>query len=346
MEVSYCVSSSDILAAAARIHGIVHRTPVLTSSSLDAELSSTKAGPVQLLFKCENFQKTGSFKARGACNAVLSLPASAIAVCTHSSGNHAGALAWAARVRGIAAHIVMPAGAPASKVAAVKAYGARVLECEPTQQAREAAAREVQVETGAAFVHPSEDPSVIAGQGTMALELLEQARGVGNWDPATQPVVDVVVVPVGGGGMISGVATAVKAADPRILVLGAEPKAADDAARSKAAGSVQKNASPPQTIADGLKTTLGPNTWPIVRGKVDGIVTVSEAEIRAALRVMYARLKVVLEPSAGTGLAAVMSEDFAAAAASVSKCGRPLRVAVVLCGGNLDLEDLPAYIAL
>ena len=334
----YAATHEDVLAARARIAAHVHATPLLTCSAISALASAAAARPLELLLKCELFQRSGSFKMRGAANAVMSLsPAeSARGVCTHSSGNHAQALALAASLRaGCPAFIVMPSNAPAVKKAATAGYGASVIECEPTQAAREAAAAAAAARTGAAFVHPSEDPRVIAGQGTLALELLEQARAL-----------DAVIVPVGGGGLISGVALALRGSG--VLVVGAEPAAADDAARSKAAGARQGHAgggAAPATVADGLKTTLGANTWPIVRDLVADIVCVSEAEIRAALRLVYARAKLAIEPSAAVGVAAALSADFGAVLRArlpeaAARAQRPLRVGIVLCGGNADVEVL------
>lgn len=356
---AYAISAADVNAAHARIAPHVHRTPVLSCASLDAMASSATALPISLHFKCELFQRTGSFKARGATNAVLSLPPGAPGVCTHSSGNHAAALAYAAGVAGLPAHIVMPSNAPRTKVEAVKGYGGRITECAPTQAAREAAAADVASSTGAAFIHPSENPHVIAGQGTLALELLEQAAAS---DSISAPL-DVLIVPVGGGGMISGCAVAAKARHAGILVIGAEPAGAADAFRSKAAGQLCGHDSPPSTIADGLRTTLGPNTWPIVRDLVDSIVTVSEGEITDALKLVYSRLKLAIEPSAAVGVAVALSPRFGEAVrhhVSVSSDNggsasvvsdapataqqllrRPLRVGVVLCGGNVDLAELP-----
>jgi cysteine synthase len=318
----------------------------------------------EVLFKCELMQRTGSFKLRGACNAVaLALDAAPsgappLQVTTHSSGNHAAALACAAALRGVEATIVMPSNAPAVKRRAVEGFGAAIISCEPTQAAREAAAQRVVDETGAVFVHPSEDRSVIAGQGTVALELLEQVaelvhgasherKGEGSdvhKGEGGLPLLDAVIVPVGGGGLVSGIATLLKARDPRIRVIAAEPLAANDAFRSKASGRLEGHAggpgSSPATMADGLKTTLGPNTFPIVRDLVDEIVCVSEAEISAALRVCYEQLKLAVEPSAAVGVAALLS-------AALGPAARPelRRVAVILCGGNVDLDTLPALLA-
>lgn len=393
------VSVLDVFAAADRIHGAVHETPVLRSSAIDALASAAAGFPVEAFFKCELFQKTGSFKARGACNAVLSLDeaAAAAGVVTHSSGNHAQALAYAARRRGIPAHIVMPSNSPAVKKAAVRGYGAAVSECAPTQTAREAAAAAIGAATGAHFVHPSEDPLVIAGQGTLALELYAQAAAAGAEgqergerivprteqgraaaaaypaaaarlgysaaadasaagggaeagvpsDASPPPPLDVVIVPVGGGGMIGGVATALAALDPRVRVVGAEPAGADDAARSKAAG-VRLGHAPggPSTIADGLRTTLGPATWPLVRDLVSAVRTVPDTATAAALRVVYERLKLAIEPSAAVSVALLLSGGAVGAPLPPPPAGRPLRVGVVLCGGNIDLADLAAVLAL
>ena len=351
MSSAHCVSIDDIRTAATRLRSLVVRTPVLTFDAFDA-LSS--AAPRRAFFKCELFQGSGSFKLRGASNAVASLLAEDAArvaaggVVTHSSGNHGAALALAARKCGVPAAVVMPSNAPAVKRRAVESYGAAVVTCEPTQAAREAAASRVVEERGAAFVHPSEDPRVIAGQGTIALELLEQleelrrAAGAAWGADTSKPPVDAVLVPVGGGGMLSGIAVALKALDPRILVIGAEPLAANDAYRSKQLGELQGHAGglAPTTIADGLKTTLGPNTFPIVRDLVDEIVCVSEADIAAALRTVYEVLKLAIEPSAAVGVAALLSDE-------LSPARRPelVRVAVVLCGGNVDLGSLPALLS-
>jgi len=300
-------------------------------------------------FKCELLQKSGSFKARGACNAVLSLTdeEAALGVCTHSSGNHAQALALAAGIRGIPAHIVMPSNSPAIKRRGVEGFGGSVIECAPTQAAREAAAAEIAARSGATFVHPSEDPRVIAGQGTIALELLAQvaALQMTEKEDGRQPPLDAIIVPVGGGGMISGIAIAAGAAQAAaatsgscrrpVRIIGAEPALADDAARSLATG-VRQGASPSTalTMADGLRTTLGPNTWPIVERCVERIVTVTEAEIASAMRLVYERLKLVIEPSAAVGVAALLSDEVR----GLDGLGH---IGVVLCGGNVDLDRLP-----
>jgi len=302
--------------AAERIRPYAHRTPVMTCSALDALTGA------QLLFKCENLQKVGAFKFRGAANAVFSLTEEEArrGVATHSSGNHAQALALAARLRGVAAHIVMPDNSPQVKVAAVRGYGARVVFCPATQADRERALQEVLRETGAVFVHPYNDPRVVAGQGTCALELLEQA-----------PNLDLVLVPVGGGGLASGTALACACVAPKVRVLGAEPKGADDAFRSLRDGRIHPSLDP-QTIADGLRTSLGELTFSILRRHLAGVRTAEEASIIRAMRLIWERMKILVEPSAAVPLAALL-EGIPEAA------GR--RVGVILSGGTLDLDRLP-----
>lgn len=306
----------DVLAAADRIAGRVHRTPVATCAALD-ELAG--AG---LLFKCENLQKVGAFKIRGAANAVLSLDAEEArrGVATHSSGNHAQALALAACWRGIPAHVVMPTDSPRVKREAVLGYGAEVIPCEPTLAAREEGLRRVLARTGAHFVHPYDDDRVIAGQGTAARELLE-----------SRPDLDDLVAPVGGGGLLAGTCLAAEGMAPRLRVYGAEPARADDAQRSLAAGRIL----PPErtdTVADGLRTALGRRNFPILRRRVADILLVEEEQIVAATRLLLERAKLVVEPSGAVPLAAVLAhrERFA---------GR--RVGIVLSGGNLDLDHPP-----
>ena len=309
------VTLADIHAAADRVRGVVHRTPVLTCATIDA-----LAGR-RVHFKCENLQKTGSFKYRGATNAVRHL-ADAVAargVVTHSSGNHAQALALAARVRGIPATVVMPRTAAAVKRAAVVGYGGAVVECAPTLAERERVAAEAVARTGGTLIPPFDHPDVIAGQGTACLELLEDV-----------PHLAAVVAPVGGGGMLSGFAIAAKGTRAGVMVYGAEPAGADDAARSFAAGVWQPQTAP-DTIADGLLTSLGALTWPIIRDRVDGIVTVSEADIVAAMRLVWERMKLVIEPSAAVGVAAVLTAEFRALPGLAD-------VGVVLCGGNVQLD--------
>ncbi|MBV9490311.1 MAG: pyridoxal-phosphate dependent enzyme [Verrucomicrobia bacterium] len=312
----------DVRAAHQRIHRFIHRTPVLTSETLDAQLG----GGVHLLFKCENFQKVGAFKARGAHNAIFQLTAAEAArgVVTHSSGNHAAAVALAARRRGLPAHIVMPRTANRVKKAAVAAYGGRIVDCEPTQQAREGAAEAIRQATGAALIPPYDDERIIAGQGTCALEFLEQAGPEG---------LDVLLAPVGGGGLLSGVALVAKSVSPATRVIGCEPKAVDDAARSFASGVLQP-ALGPRSIADGLLTALGSKTFVIVRALVDDVVTVSERSITEAMRLVWQTLKILVEPSAAVPLAALMENKIALPVNSA-------RVGIILTGGNVDLDDLP-----
>jgi len=307
---------ADIRQAADRIRPFAHRTPVLTCASIDRETGA------RVFFKCENLQKVGAFKFRGAANAVLSLTGDEIArgVATHSSGNHAQALALAASLRGAAATIVMPRTAPAVKKAAVAGYGARIVFCEPTLAAREAALAEVVAATGAHVVHPYDDDRVIAGQGTAALELL-----------ADVPDLDVVMTPVGGGGLLSGTSIAVAALAPRVRVIGAEPEMADDAFRSLQTGSIQPSVNP-RTVADGLLTSLSPRTFAIIRQNVERIVTVGEAAIITAMKFVWERAKIVIEPSAAVPVGALWERK-------VDLAG--LRVGIILSGGNVDLDKLP-----
>lgn len=314
----YAADLASVHEAAERIRGLVHRTPLMTCATLD------RLAGRSILFKCENLQKTGSFKYRGATNAVRKLndATAQCGVVTHSSGNHAQALALAARLRGIPAHIVMPRTASAVKRAAVEGYGGRVVLCEPTLSAREEAAARIVAETGAVLIPPFEHADVIAGQGTAALELLQD-----------QPDLDALVAPVGGGGLLGGCTIAARGLKPSLRVFGAEPLGADDAARSKAAGKwIPQTA--PNTIADGLLTSLGQLTWPIIRDCVEQIFTVSEEEIVRAMRLVWERLKLVIEPSAAVGVAVVLSDSF-------RRLRGVERVGVVLCGGNVDLDHLP-----
>ncbi len=314
----YAVDLSDIQDAARRIAALVHRTPVATCTTLDR-----MAGRA-LFFKCEHLQKTGAFKFRGACNAVLRLTPEMAAqgVVTHSSGNHAQALALAAKLRGIPAHIVMPSNASPVKRRAVEEYGGRVIECAATLAARETTAAAVRAETGAAMIPPYNHADVIAGQGTSALELLEQI-----------PQLDALVTPVGGGGLLAGATIAAKAIVPDVRIFAAEPAGADDAARSKAAGTLLPQTEP-RTIADGLLTSLGELTWPVLRDRVERVLTVTEDEIVAAMRLAWERGKLLIEPSAAVAVATVLSDEFRALD------GLP-RVGVILSGGNINLDALP-----
>jgi threonine dehydratase/serine racemase len=304
--------------AARRLAGIVHRTPVVTCSTLD------QIAGRRLFFKCEHLQKTGAFKFRGATNAVLRLTDEVArrGVVTHSSGNHAGALALAARMRNVTAHIVMPRNGSAVKKRAALGYGARIVECEPTQRAREAAAAAVVSGTGATLIPPYDHADVIAGQGTAALELLE-----------SEPALDAIVAPVGGGGLVSGTSIAARGASPRVKVFAAEPRGADDAARSKALGR-RVTEQTPNTIADGLRTCLGEITWPIVRDHVERVVAVTDEEIVAAMRLLWERAKLLVEPSSAVALAAVLTDEF-------RKLPGFSQVGIVLSGGNVDLDHLP-----
>tara|TARA_B100000029_G_scaffold289097_1_gene282851 strand:- start:1129 stop:2103 length:975 start_codon:yes stop_codon:yes gene_type:complete len=299
----------DVEVAARCIEGKAHQTAVLTCEALD-----TRAG-AELFFKCENFQKTGAFKFRGATNAVGQLDDTVTAVATHSSGNHGAALAAAARARGIAAHVVMPENAAAVKRRAVENYGGQVVACEATLEAREVTLERVVKETGAVFIPPFNHPHIIAGQGTAALELLDAVEGL-----------EVVVAPVGGGGLVSG--TGIVAKERRVDVFAAEPEQADDAARSFRSGKIEPANS--NTIADGLLTSLGPLTFAAIRETVADVVTVSEAEIVTALRLTWERMKIVIEPSSAVAVAAVLKDERF----------RGRRVGVILSGGNVDLDSL------
>ena len=313
----YACDLAAIRDAAVRIRGVVHRTPVMTSESFD-RLAGRK-----VYFKCENLQKVGAFKYRGASNAVLKLTDAEAArgVVTHSSGNHAQALALAARVRGIPAYIVMPRTAPAVKKSAVEGYGGLVTLCEPTLAAREETAARLAEQTGSTLIPPFDHPDVIAGQGTAALELLEDV-----------PDLDAVVVQVGGGGQIAGWCIAAKGVRPSIRVFGAEPAGADDAARSKAKGEWLPQTAP-DTIADGLLTSTGELTWPVIRDQVEGIITVTDDEIRSTMRFVWERMKQVVEPSGVVGAAAVLTDEF-------QRLEGIEKVGVVFSGGNVSLDKL------
>jgi threonine dehydratase len=307
---------ASIRAAHDRIRPHIHRTPVLTSERLDA------ASGASLFFKCENFQKVGAFKARGATNAVFALDDETArrGVATHSSGNHAAALSRAAKLRGIVAHIVMPSNSPKVKVRAVEGYGGRIVFCEPNQRAREEACARVIAETGATLIHPFENEDVMAGQGTIAIELLEDVPDLGF-----------LLCPVGGGGVLCGTAIAAKSLRPEIRVIAVEPAGADDAAQSfqqhRLIYQEQKN-----TIADGLRTNLGAPNFELIQRYVDDIVTVSDEAIVAAMRGIWETMKIVVEPSGAVPYAAVLE-------GRVDLRGR--RAGLVLTGGNVDLDALP-----
>lgn len=314
----YAASLDDVRAAATRIQGLAHRTPVATCATLD------RLAGRALFFKCEHLQKAGAFKFRGACSAVARLDDATACrgVVTHSSGNHAGALALAARLRGIPAHIVMPRTASPVKRRAVEDYGARVVLCEPNQKAREEAAAAVLAETGGTLIPPYNHADVIAGQGTAALELLEAV-----------PDLDALIAPVGGGGLMSGLCIAGKGIKPTLRLFAAEPTGADDAARSKAAGHIVPQTGP-NTVADGLLTSLGELTWPLVRDQVEQVITVTDAEIIHAMRLAWERAKLLIEPSSATALAGVLTPGFRALP-GIHKVG------IVLSGGNVNLDALP-----
>ena len=313
---SVLITIKEIKEAAVRIKPYVHYTPVFTSENID---SMCKA---EVFFKAENLQKVGAFKARGAVNAVFSLnnDSAVKGVATHSSGNHAAALAYAARCRGIEVHVVMPEGAPPVKKAAVAGYGAQITYCESTLQAREAALAAVVEQTGAEIIHPYNDTRVIAGQATAALELMQQVPGLHK-----------IITPVGGGGLLSGTALTVSALNPATAVLGAEPAGADDAFRSLQAGKIIPMENP-QTIADGLRTSLGELTFPIIQKYVTAIITVSEPAIVEAMRLIWERMKLVVEPSAAVTLAAILTRRNEL---------KGSRIGIVISGGNADLDSLP-----
>ena len=306
----------SIRAAHKRISPHIHRTPVLTSSRLDA------ASGASLFFKCENFQKVGAFKARGATNAVFSLDDATArrGVATHSSGNHGAALARAAKLRGIPAHIVMPSNSAKVKVRAVESYGARVVFCEPTEAARESACADVIAKTGATLIHSFENEDVIAGQGTAAVELLEDV-----------PDVDLVMCPVGGGGLLCGTAVAAKSMRPKIKVIAVEPANADDAAQSFRAGRLIRTEKK-FTIADGLRTNVGAPNFAIIQRHVDDIVMVSEEAIIWAMRTIWETMKIIIEPSAAVPYAAILESK-------IDIGGK--RGGIILTGGNIDLDALP-----
>jgi len=309
-------SLDDIQVAHRRIAPFIHRTPVMTCAALD------KMAGARLYFKCENLQKTGSFKIRGATNAILQLSAAEAArgVVTQSSGNHAAAVSRAAAARGVAAHIVMPKNAPVVKVKAVEGYGGVITFCEPTIEARDAASRRLLEETGGVMVHPYNDRRVIAGQGTAAIELLEDV-----------PDLDMLLVPVSGGGLLSGNAVAATSLCPSVRVIGCEPANADDAYRSLKSKHIEKNATT-DTIADGLRAQLCDLTFGIIRERVEEIARVTEQEIVEAMRLLWERMKLVVEPSAAVALAPAIARG-------IKADGK--RVGVLISGGNVELSSLP-----
>lgn len=308
-------TKKDIELAHQRIEKKIHRTPVLTSAQIN------EIGGAELFFKCENFQKVGAFKYRGATNALLSLSKEKLikGVATHSSGNHAQALALAAKELGVPAYIVMPNNSPQVKIDAVKGYGAAITFCEPNLQARESTLEKIVSETGAEFVHPYNREEIIAGQGTAALELLSD-----------YPDLDSVIAPVGGGGLLSGTAIYSKGFNPKIKVFAAEPKGADDAHRSFTLGEWQASNNP-KTICDGLLTSLGELNYGYIKQNVDDIMLVSDEQIIAAMKLIYERMKIVVEPSSATVLAAVIANK---------SIFESKKIGLIISGGNVDLNSL------
>jgi len=314
--IAYIPERKHIVEALQRIRPFVHRTPVLTCSAIDGMLDA------RVFFKCENFQKVGAFKYRGATNAVQSLPdhLAELGVATHSSGNHAAALSLAAAVRGIPAHIVMPENASASKKAAVHSYGGRITYCAPTLQSREETLAHVLQASGAIAIHPYNDERIISGQATAAIELFEDVADL-----------DIVLTPVGGGGLLSGTALAARYVSPRTSVIAAEPEGADDAKRSFHAGHIIPSVSP-NTIADGLLTSLGEKTFAVISRFVSDIVTVDDATIIRAMRLVWQRMKIIIEASAAVPLAMLLDKGIDASG---------LRIGIIISGGNTDLDKLP-----
>ncbi len=312
----------DIVEAHERIRPLIHRTPVLTSASLNEMAGAS------LFFKCENLQKTGSFKIRGASNAIFSLSEEEAkhGVVTHSSGNHAAAVARAAAWKGVPAWIVMPKNAPAVKCRAVEAYGGKITYCEPKVSARSEAAAKIQAETGAVLIHPYDDDRIIAGQATAAKELMEEVAEL-----------DAVLAPVSGGGLLSGTCLGAKGLRATVKVFGCEPERADDAYRSLKTGALQTLESS-DTIADGLRASLAPRTFVILKKNVDGILLVSEDEIRATMRLVWQRLKIVIEPSSAVALAPLLREGgVAGLGLAAGMAGMRPRIGVILSGGNVEM---------
>ncbi len=312
----YVPTFDDVIAAHDRIRPYIHRTPVLTSSYFN-ELTGA-----ELFFKCENFQKAGAFKVRGACNAVFGLTdeQARAGVCTHSSGNHALSLSYAAGRRGIPCNVVMPRTAPQAKKDAVRGYGGVITECEPSTSSREEVFAQVQARSGGDFVHPYNDPRVIAGQATCSREVMEQVEGL-----------DAVIAPIGGGGMISGTCLTLSTIAPGVDIYAAEPLNADDAYRSFKAGHIIADDAP-ETVADGLKVPLKDLTWHFVSNHVTDIFTATEDEIIEAMKLTWKRMKIVMEPSCAVPLATILKNK---------DVFRGRRVGVIITGGNVDLDNLP-----
>jgi len=314
----YAASIDDIRAAAERIKGVGHRTPILTSQTLD-EMAGRK-----LFFKCENLQKVGAFKLRGGWNAVSMLndEEAANGVCTHSSGNHAQAVAFSAMKRGITSYIVMPNNVPDVKLDAVKGYGANITLCEPTLEARKKTLDEIAKKTGAQVVHPFNNPNVIAGQGTAALEMIEDLG-----------TLDAIIAPIGGGGLMSGTCIATRSLLPEAKLFGAEPAGADDAYHSLKQGKIIPQTNP-DTICDGLLTSLGEYTWNILKDHLEAIYTVTDDEVINAMRLVWERMKIIIEPSSATAVAVALKSEFKALT-GLEKVG------IILTGGNVELSKLP-----
>ncbi|MEL6583712.1 MAG: beta-hydroxyaspartate dehydratase BhcB [Pseudomonadota bacterium] len=310
------LSYADVEAAHARIKPYIHETPILTSTYFNEVTGA------ELFFKCENFQKAGAFKVRGASNAVFGLDdeVAAKGVATHSSGNHALSLSYAAGRRGIPCTVVMPRTAPKAKKAAVRGYGGKIVECEPSTSSREATFAEVVAETGAEFVHPYNDPRVICGQATCSKELMSQVEGL-----------DTVIAPIGGGGMVSGTCLTLSNIAPNVEIYAAEPEQADDAARSFRAGHIIADDAP-VTVADGLKVPLKENTWHFVSNFVTDVLTATEEEIVEAMKITWQRMKIVIEPSCAVPLATILKNP---------EVFRGKRVGVIITGGNVDMNTLP-----
>jgi threonine dehydratase len=317
------IAWETIVEAHERIRPRIHRTPVLTSESLDALAGA------RLYFKCENLQKTGSFKIRGATNAIFSLTDQDVrrGVVTHSSGNHGAAVACAARWRGTTASIVMPKNAPALKCRAVESYGGKITFCEPNVTSRAETAARIQAETGAVMIHPYDDDRIIAGQSTAAKELLEDISDL-----------DAVLSPVSGGGLLSGTCLGAKGRKPGLKVYGCEPERADDAFRSWKSGKLQ-TLETSDTIADGLRASLAPRTFAILQKSLDGVLLVSEAEIVAAMKLIWERMKIVIEPSSAVALAPILrASGLQEIAVAQRRGGAPAKVGIILSGGNVELK--------
>lgn len=316
MHKDYSITSESILAAHKRIESFVHQTPVLSSTHINSLVEA------KLFFKCENFQKIGAFKIRGALNAVMQLSEDerSKGLVTHSSGNHAQAVALAAKINKIKSSIVMPQTAPQVKIDAVRDYGAEIIFCEPNQASREASVKEEQQKTGAVFIHPYNNYHIMEGQATAALELIKKHDDL-----------DYLVAPVGGGGLLSGTALSANYFSPSTKVIGAEPEGADDAQRSLRKGKLLEQNSP-NTIADGLLTGLGDKTFAVIREHVDQILTANDEEIIAAMKLIYERMKIIIEPSSAVTLAVILKNK---------GLFKNKKVGIILSGGNVDLKKLP-----